>query len=148
MMNPDGHSEVSHCASQPDLIRASAKDSDVHLHYLSLEFCTSALYCDILGADVLSPGPMERDRMRQMLLLLVAIFSVAMAGAVGQSTVQAEQLTDSKFRELLNELQPAGNEPWRTIPWKIALLDAQRNAATENKPIFIWAMDGHPLGCT
>lgn len=29
--------EVSHCVSQPDLIRASAKDSDVHLHYLSLE---------------------------------------------------------------------------------------------------------------
>ena len=84
--------------------------------------------------------------MRQMLLL--GMFSVAMAGAAFQSTVQAEQLTDAKFRELHKELQPAGNEPWRTIPWKIALLDAQRNAAKENKPIFIWAMDGHPLGCT
>ncbi len=62
--------------------------------------------------------------------------------------VHAETLTDAKFRELHAQLQPSGDEPWRTIPWKIAILDAQRTAASENKPIFIWAMDGHPLGCT
>jgi hypothetical protein len=28
------------------------------------------------------------------------------------------------------------------------LLEAQRIAAEAKKPIFIWAMDGHPLGCT
>jgi len=28
------------------------------------------------------------------------------------------------------------------------VLDAQAAAAREGKPIFIWAMDGHPLGCT
>ncbi len=45
------------------------------------------------------------------------------------------------------QLQP-GDEPWRTIPWNIDLLAAQKTAADEHKPIFIWAMDGHPLGCT
>jgi hypothetical protein len=45
-------------------------------------------------------------------------------------------------------LQPNQDELWRTIPWQIGLLDAQRIAAREKKPIFIWAMDGHPLGCT
>ena len=29
--------EVKQCVSEPDLIRGSAKDADVHLHYLSLE---------------------------------------------------------------------------------------------------------------
>ena len=57
------------------------------------------------------------------------------------------ELTDERFQELHQQLQPA-DEPWRTIPWKIALLDAQRAAAQSHKPIFIWAMDGHPLGCT
>ncbi len=64
------------------------------------------------------------------------------------STALGDQLTDEEFRRLHRELQPSPNEPWLTIPWKISLLDAQQAAARENKPIFIWAMDGHPLGCT
>lgn len=75
-----------------------------------------------------------------------------LCGAVitGISPVAARggELTEAQFRRLHEELQPASDEPWRTIPWKIALLDAQRAAAQEKKPIFIWAMDGHPLGCT
>ena len=61
---------------------------------------------------------------------------------------QGGELTDAEFRRLHRKLQPAADEPWRTIPWKIALLDAQKTAAKEKKLIFIWAMDGHPLGCT
>ena len=64
------------------------------------------------------------------------------------SVAASEQLTEESFQRLHAELQPAPDEPWRTIPWKIALLDAQQEAAREHKPIFIWAMDGHPLGCT
>ena len=62
----------------------------------------------------------------------------------------AKQLTlgDAEFRQLHAALQPKADEPWRTIPWKISLLDAQRVAAETKKPLFIWAMDGHPLGCT
>ena len=60
----------------------------------------------------------------------------------------AGELTPAKFHELHTRLRPAPEEPWRTIPWQISLLDAQRIAARERKPIFIWAMDGHPLGCT
>ncbi len=40
------------------------------------------------------------------------------------------------------------DEPWRTIPWQTDLLAAQRLALHQDKPLFIWAMDGHPLGCT
>ena len=71
---------------------------------------------------------------------------LAIAGLT--SSTSAQQLTDQTFAKLHAELQPAPDEPWRTIPWKIALLDAQQAAAEQGKPIFIWAMDGHPLGCT
>jgi len=60
----------------------------------------------------------------------------------------SSSLTAGDFETLHRQLQPSGDEAWRTIPWKTSLLDAQAVAAAGNKPIFIWAMDGHPLGCT
>lgn len=57
-------------------------------------------------------------------------------------------LSEAKFGELLALLTPTENAMWRQIPWRIELLEAQREAAEHNKPLFIWAMDGHPLGCT
>ncbi|MFP6762204.1 MAG: hypothetical protein VB858_01260 [Planctomycetaceae bacterium] len=57
-------------------------------------------------------------------------------------------LSENRFEQLHAELQPAADAPWRTIPWKISLLEAQATAARDGRPIFIWAMDGHPLGCT
>lgn len=52
------------------------------------------------------------------------------------------------FETLHSELFPEEPETWETIPWRTSLLGAQAVAAAEGKPIFIWAMDGHPLGCT
>ena len=78
--------------------------------------------------------------MRKQFAVLPLVFLFATAAS-------ADELTHERFSELHAELQP-GDEPWRTIPWKIDLLDAQRAAAKQRKPIFIWAMDGHPLGCT
>jgi hypothetical protein len=57
-------------------------------------------------------------------------------------------LTEAEFQKLHLQLQPNPKATWRTIPWKTSVLDAQAAAAREGKPIFIWAMDGHPLGCT
>lgn len=59
-----------------------------------------------------------------------------------------EVLTEQRFHQLHKQLQPAVDELWRTIPWRTSLLAAQQRAIAEKKPIFIWAMDGHPLGCT
>ena len=60
----------------------------------------------------------------------------------------SDGLTADEFHRLFALLTPAQEEIWKTIPWKTSLLDAQREAAEADKPIFIWAMDGHPLGCT
>ncbi|HEX7899492.1 MAG TPA: hypothetical protein VF950_17120 [Planctomycetota bacterium] len=56
-------------------------------------------------------------------------------------------LGESDFRELHEKLKPPAKEPWRSIPWMTSLVDAQNAAAREKKPIFIWSMDGNPLGC-
>ena len=85
--------------------------------------------------------------MRRAWFGLIAVVGLVVAAASG-SPVSAEELTEARDQELLADIQPAADEPWRTIPWKTDLLDAQRMAAASNRPIFIWAMDGHPLGCT
>ena len=58
------------------------------------------------------------------------------------------ELTVKEFEKLHQQLQEPAGEIWRTIPWRVSLLEAQGLAAQSGKPLFIWAMDGHPLGCT
>jgi hypothetical protein len=50
---------------------------------------------------------------------------------------------------LIALIAPAkGEQAWLSIPWETDLTAARKKAAAENKPIFLWEMDGHPLGCT
>jgi hypothetical protein len=76
-------------------------------------------------------------------MLVVVLLAVTVPGVL-----RAAELSQGEFLELHRQLRPSADEPWRTIPWKISLLDAQRQAVQQQKPIFVWAMDGHPLGCT
>lgn len=55
---------------------------------------------------------------------------------------------DEEFARLHREIRPSPDEPWRRVPWKLSLLEARPEAARQERPMFIWAMDGHPLGCT
>ena len=57
-------------------------------------------------------------------------------------------ITEAEFEQLHAELRPDLEAPWRSIPWRVSLLEARDEAAKQKKPLFIWAMDGHPLGCT
>jgi hypothetical protein len=80
--------------------------------------------------------------MKRIVLLLAALT------VTSWTSLSAAGLSDAEFRKLHAELQPDNSALWRTVPWKISVLDGQQKAAEEKKPLFIWAMDGHPLGCT
>ena len=56
-------------------------------------------------------------------------------------------LGEADCRKLHEALKPPTAELWRDIPWKVSLVEAQNLAAKEKKPLFIWSMDGNPLGC-
>ena len=57
-------------------------------------------------------------------------------------------ITPKEFRELQDSLLPRQPEKWQTVPWKINLLEARELAAKSGKPLFMWSMNGNPLGCT
>ena len=45
-------------------------------------------------------------------------------------------------------IRPAkGEDAWASIPWMTDLWQARKLAAKQGKPILLWEMDGHPLGC-
>jgi len=58
-------------------------------------------------------------------------------------------LTDKTFDAIRAQILPNAEEArWKEIPWMSALWDAVIAAQREDKPILLWAMNGHPLACT
>ena len=85
----------------------------------------------------------ELGFMKRVLVLVGLLFMVLCS-----PRLVAGDLTEERCSKLLAELQQGKEALWRTIPWKLSLLEARATAFKQDKPIFIWAMDGHPLGCT
>lgn len=46
-------------------------------------------------------------------------------------------------------LRPSGDDlAYARIDWESTFLDGLQRAAAERKPLLLWLMNGHPLGCT
>ena len=74
-----------------------------------------------------------------MRLLAISLILLA-APARGQSPGLGERI---------DAIVPAAEEErWLQIPWRTELLEARREANAAGKPIFMWLMNGDPLGCT
>lgn len=75
----------------------------------------------------------------------IAVFAILWAVLTSASAVNAN---DDALAKLLKEIRPQpGEDAFDAIPWQISLWDARVKAAKEGKPILLWEMDGHPLGC-
>lgn len=50
--------------------------------------------------------------------------------------------------QVIAEILPKPEESaWQKIAWRTDLWKARREAVEARKPIYLWEMDGHPLGC-
>jgi len=46
-------------------------------------------------------------------------------------------------------IRPTKNElAWAEIPWRSTFYDGLVESEREQKPLLLWVMNGHPLGCT
>tara|TARA_Y100000588_G_scaffold322509_2_gene354644 strand:+ start:93672 stop:93827 length:156 start_codon:yes stop_codon:yes gene_type:complete len=46
-------------------------------------------------------------------------------------------------------IKPSKKElAWNIIPWRSSFFEGINHAKTEEKPLLLWVMNGHPLGCT
>lgn len=86
-------------------------------------------------------------------LLLIPLPLVAVAATFyfawpRSTTPVAEQFSDRQFDELRAVIRPCDNEDaFDRIAWLTSIHEARIAAAREGKPILLWEMDGHPLGC-
>jgi hypothetical protein len=80
------------------------------------------------------------------LLLALAAGAAPLSGA-GVPGFDTVSLGDPEFARLQAAIRP-GPERWMEIPWESDLGRARERSARERKPLLLWVMDGHPLGCT
>jgi hypothetical protein len=75
-------------------------------------------------------------------------FFTALAVAASATAVRADGLSEAESASVLKAVRPAaGEDRYDQIPWLTSLWEARQVAAREGKPILLWEMDGHPLGC-
>ena len=83
-----------------------------------------------------------RPTTRIFLIGLAWLSTVAGVAAV-------EPIRPGQVDKLAAIIKPGADEDkWATIPWMTNLWEARKLAAQQGKPILLWEMDGHPLGCT
>jgi hypothetical protein len=84
------------------------------------------------------------NRIYQCTVLVVSTWLSAHAAVRG-----GEPLSSGDCKHIRNLVRPdPDEEKWSQIPWLSSLWEARKQAAVEGKPILLWEMDGHPLGCT
>lgn len=82
-------------------------------------------------------------------LVLVAIGLGCHTGETRQIQFTPAELTLQNFDAFVDKISPEPDElAWQEIAWESQLTKAIERANREDKPLLIWAMNGHPLGCT
>ena len=58
-------------------------------------------------------------------------------------------LNAKTYARWLNYVRPSADElRWQRVPWRPTFWAAVTEAQAAEKPILLWVMNGHPLGCT
>ena len=59
------------------------------------------------------------------------------------------ELNDQNYAQWREHILPdTGELAWRQIPWATTFKDGIAAADAAGKPLLLWTMNGHPLGCT
>jgi hypothetical protein len=62
---------------------------------------------------------------------------------------QVPELNDQSLERWRDYVRPqAKEESYLEIPWRESFYIAINEARETNRPVLLWTMNGHPLGCT
>jgi hypothetical protein len=71
------------------------------------------------------------------------------AALLAASLLTAQEPKEETFDKWYSFILPKKSElTWRRIGWRGTLREAWIEARQKDMPILLWAMNGHPLGCT
>ena len=95
--------------------------------------------------------------MRAMTTAMAATIGLGLAVLPGSAqepsttgaSVAVPTLDASSFRRWFDYIRPNADEQrWRAIPWRPTVWAALVEAQSLDRPILVWAMNGHPMACT
>ncbi len=102
-------------------------------------------------------GSSSRSSLAGLTFGLFAFSALGCAG-VGSTADELSVSSESLVQQELTEdtarlwrdhiLAPDEELEWEKIPWHPSFLTGLREAARLEKPVLLWVMNGHPLGCT
>lgn len=76
------------------------------------------------------------------LLLLISLYGCTQ----NQQPFDLSEITYDMWKEFI---KPTKDElAWAEIPWRSTFYDGLVESDREQKPLLLWVMNGHPLGCT
>jgi len=78
---------------------------------------------------------------------VATVFSAA-GCATGEGPGACDEFDHAAFEALHRKLVPEEVSEFESIPWRIDLSEAREEARKSGQLIFLWSMNGHPLGCT
>ena len=70
------------------------------------------------------------------------------AALLAASSLAAQELKDETDTWYSYILPKESELAWRTVGWRGTLGEAWLEAQKKDMPILLWAMNGHPCGCT
>ena len=81
--------------------------------------------------------------MKATLLILAVVMGQT---ALAADEFQEKELPDANYARWRDHVLPRNWElSYRKIPWRTSFWDAVIEAQARDKPILLWAMNGHPL---
>jgi hypothetical protein len=79
----------------------------------------------------------------------LAGFIAALCLTAAAALAQQHELTEASFSRWKQYLQQSAQEQrWQEISWHAVFWEGVQRARAQDKPILLWVMNGHPLGCT
>ena len=74
---------------------------------------------------------------------------IACASALGAPGMGQVELSEKNFAAWRDHLTPNAKDlAWVSIPWFASLAEGVVASDQQQKPLLLWMMNGHPLGCT
>ncbi|MBI3725433.1 hypothetical protein HY251_16005 [bacterium] len=101
------------------------------------------------GQDDHAPDPIACEDdvgsslMRRAAAIVIALWFPCLGATLADDG--AKTALDEEIRKVLPRPE---EERWLEVPWRSDLALARFEANEQGKPIFLWLMDGDPLGCT
>jgi len=80
--------------------------------------------------------------LKKLLLLLIVLYGCT-------RNQQLFDLNNNTYGMWQKFIRPTKDElAWAEIPWRSTFYDGLVESDREQKPLLLWVMNGHPLGCT